>query len=80
MWACWPVRAWRGSCRSGGDGAEIRTISKERHVSYWMAQAFPVLLVIRTSEGEIRWMEVREWLKRAGKPVNQIVFEGSSST
>ena len=25
-----------------------------------MAQAFPVLLVIRNSEGEVRWMEVRE--------------------
>ncbi len=26
-----------------------------------MAQAFPVLLVIRNSEGEVRWMEVRDW-------------------
>ncbi len=45
-----------------------------------MAQAFPVLLVIRNSEGEVRWMEVRDWLKRASdngrKPVKQIVFEG----
>ena len=45
-----------------------------------MAQAFPVFLVIRTSQGEIRWMEVRDWLKRAGgrkqKPVKQIVFSG----
>ena len=45
-----------------------------------MAQAFPVLLVIRNSEDEVRWMEVREWLKRASdngrKPVKQIVFEG----
>ena len=29
-----------------------------------MAQAFPVLLVIRNSEGEVCWMEVRDWLKR----------------
>ena len=45
-----------------------------------MAQAFPVLLVIRNSEGEVRWMEVRDWLKRASdngkKGVKQIVFEG----
>lgn len=45
-----------------------------------MTQAFPVLLVIRNSEGEVRWMEVREWLKRASrngeKSVNQIVFAG----
>ena len=41
---------------------------------------FPVLLVIRNSEGEVRWMEVRDYLKRASdngkKPVRQIVFEG----
>jgi small GTP-binding protein len=63
-----------------GDGAEIFTIKDERHARYWMAQAFPVLLVIRTSEGEVRWMEVRDWLKReSGKGkarVKQIVFEG----
>ena len=45
-----------------------------------MKQAFPVLLVIRNSEGEVRWMEVRDWLKRASdngkKQVRQIVFEG----
>jgi small GTP-binding protein len=62
------------------DGAEIFTIKDPRHVRYWMAQAFPVLLVIRNSEGEVRWMEVRDWLKRASdngkKPVKQIVFEG----
>ena len=62
------------------DGAEIFTLKKQRHAEYWMAQAFPVLLVIRNSEGEVRWMEVRDWLKRASengrKPVKQIVFEG----
>jgi small GTP-binding protein len=62
------------------DGAEIFTIKDERHARYWMTQAFPVLLVIRNSEGEVRWMEVRDWLKRATddgkKPVKQIVFAG----
>lgn len=62
------------------DGAEIFTLKKQRHAEYWMAQAFPVLLVIRNSEGEVRWMEVRDWLKRASengkKAVKQIVFEG----
>ena len=61
-------------------GAEMFTLKKQRHAEYWMAQAFPVLLVIRNSEGEVRWMEVRDWLKRASdngkKPVKQIVFEG----
>ena len=62
------------------DGAEIFTLRNERHVRYWMAQAFPVLLVIRNSEGEIRWMEVRDYLKRESdngqEPVKQIIFTG----
>ena len=62
------------------DGADIFDIKKERHVKYWMDQAFPVMLVIRNSKGEIRWMEVRDWLKNATdsgrKKVRQIVFEG----
>lgn len=62
------------------DGTEVFTIKKQRHAEYWMASAFPVFLVIRNSEGEVRWMEVRDWLKRASedgtKPVKQIVFEG----
>jgi hypothetical protein len=62
------------------DGAEIFAIKDERHARYWMAQAFPVLLVVRNSEGEVRWMEVRDYLKRESddgrKAVKQIVFAG----
>ncbi|HET9184434.1 MAG TPA: DUF4365 domain-containing protein [Candidatus Angelobacter sp.] len=62
------------------DGAEIFMIRDDRHARYWMAQEFPVLLVLRNSEGEVRWMEVRDWLKRASingqKLVRQIVFAG----
>ncbi len=62
------------------DGAEIFKIEKARHADYWREQAFPVLLVIRTSDGEVRWMDVRDYLKREsdnGKnPVKQIVFAG----
>jgi hypothetical protein len=62
------------------DGAEVFTIKDERHTWYWVAQAFPVMLVIRTSGGGVRWMEVRSWLKHASnngqKLVKQIVFEG----
>lgn len=42
------------------DGAEVFTFKNERHAQYWMDQALPVLLVIRNSEGEVRWMEVRD--------------------
>ncbi|MCZ6678657.1 MAG: DUF4365 domain-containing protein, partial [Candidatus Poribacteria bacterium] len=62
------------------DNAQIFRIEKQRHARYWMEQAFPVLLAIRNSEGEVRWMEVRDWLKRASdngkRQVRQIVFEG----
>jgi hypothetical protein len=62
------------------DGSEVFSIKNERHVKYWMDQAFPVFLVIRTSEGEVRWMEIRDWLKQktqGGKvKVKQITFEG----
>ncbi|KAI9133943.1 DUF4365 domain-containing protein [Acaryochloris sp. CCMEE 5410] len=62
------------------DGVEIFKIPKQRHVEYWMNQAYPVMLVIRTSEGEIRWMEIREYLKRktlnGTKQIRQIEFIG----
>lgn len=37
------------------------------------------MLVIRTSDGEIRWMDVTTYLKRksaGGKTVKQIIFDG----
>ena len=62
------------------DGVEVFQIKNPRHVAYWMNQAFPVLLVVRNSAGEVRWMEVRDWLRKAtdnGKTqVTQIVFKG----
>jgi len=63
-----------------GDGTEVFTIKDERHARYWMGQAFPVMLVIRTSDGDIRWMEVRDRLKEKSgdskTPVKQIIFSG----
>jgi uncharacterized CHY-type Zn-finger protein len=62
------------------DDAEVFAIKEPRHVQYWMEQAFPVLLVVRNSAGQVRWMEIREWLRDATdngkKPVTQIVFDG----
>jgi hypothetical protein len=61
------------------DGAEVFQIRNERWADYWRRQAYPVLLVIRTSDGEIRWMDVSEYLKResaGGKAVKQIAFAG----
>jgi hypothetical protein len=35
------------------DGDEVFTIKNERHADYWQQQAYPVMLVIRTSDGMI---------------------------
>jgi len=63
------------------DDAEIFTIKNRRHVEYWQQQAYPVMLVIRTSDGTIRWMNVTEYLqKQRRKQVKQIVFKGEPFT
>jgi hypothetical protein len=66
--------------KSRKDGAEIFAIKDKRRARYWMAQSFPVLLVIRNAEGEVRWMDIRDWLMRESdngkKEVRQIVFDG----
>ncbi len=65
------------------DGKEVFTIKKENHVEYWREKAYPVMLVVRTSDGRIRWMDVRAYLQRehtAGRPVKQIIFNGEPFT
>lgn len=63
-----------------GDGAEIFQIHHQDHAAYWMSQAYPVFLVIANSKGEVRWMEIRDYLKRESgdgkKSLKQIVFKG----
>ena len=61
------------------DGAEVFPIKKPRWADYWQQQAYTVMLAIRTSDGEIRWMDVTEYLRRestGGKTVKQIIFDG----
>jgi hypothetical protein len=61
------------------DGAEVFQIKNPRWADYWQQQAYAVMLVIRTSDGEIRWMDVSAYLKResaGGKAVKQIIFAG----
>jgi hypothetical protein len=45
-----------------------------------MQQEFPVWLVIRNSEGNIRWMEIRDYLKKVSdngeRNVGKIEFSG----
>jgi hypothetical protein len=62
------------------DGVETFRIEKVRHAEYWREQAFPVLLVVRNSKGDSRWMDVRNYLRQNSdndkKPIRQIVFTG----
>ncbi len=59
-----------------GDNKEIFRIRKKRHAIHWQSQPCPVMLVIRNSEGEIRWMNITDYLKRHGPDTTQIEFDG----
>jgi WD40 repeat protein/GTPase SAR1 family protein len=68
------------------DGKEMFTIGNQRHVDYWQSHAYPVMLVIRTSDGQIRWMNVTDYLRKekvqymATQTTRQIIFEGEPFT
>jgi hypothetical protein len=51
-----------------------------RHAEYWQSHEYPVMLVIRTLDGQIRWMNVTEYLKKQGKAVKQVAFDGEPFT
>jgi hypothetical protein len=63
-----------------GDGKEIFTIKNQRHIHHWQSPAYPVMLVIRTSDGQIRWMNVTDYLQKVQSARNQIVFDGEPLT
>jgi len=66
------------------DGREIFRIKNQRLRDYWQQQAYPVMLVIRTSDGQIRWMDVSRYLRERGKTEEsktlQVVFDGEPFT
>jgi hypothetical protein len=62
------------------DQKDIFTIKKKRHAEYWQSHAYPVMLVIRTSDGEIRWMNITDYLRRKGPDTKQVEFEGEAFT
>ncbi|KCZ70864.1 WD40 repeat-containing protein [Candidatus Methanoperedens nitroreducens] len=66
------------------DGVEVFAIKNLRHAEYWQQQAYPVMLVVRTSDGSIRWMDISAYLKEQSKgrttPVKQIIFKGELFT
>ncbi len=66
------------------DNTEVFQITNPNWVSYWQEQAYPVLLVIRTSDKEMRWMDVSEYLRheaaRGNDSPTQIEFRGEPFT
>lgn len=62
------------------DGGRLFRIKNPRHAHYWAAQRFPVMLVVRSSSGEIEWMEIgtelRELLAVKARPPSEIAFRG----
>ena len=62
------------------DDKEIFPIKSPRWADYWQQQAYTVMLVVRTSDGEIRWMDISTYLKHetggGQKDVKQIEFKG----
>lgn len=62
------------------DNSEVFTIRNPRHAEYWLSQPYPVMLVIRTSDGKIRWMNITDYLKRHGRNSKRIVFKGEPFT
>ena len=63
-----------------GDQKEILYIKKQRHTKYWQVQEYPIMLVIRTSDGRIRWMRITDYLKLKGPNAKQIEFDGEPFT
>ena len=61
-------------------GRHAFTIAKENYAEQWRASAHPVMLVTRTSDGVIRWMNVSDYLKRQDTALKQVVFDGEPFT
>jgi len=66
--------------KRGRGGQEVFMIKNPRHAEYWQSHEYPVMLVIRTSDGQIRWMNVSDYLKQRGAQTKQVVFDGEPFT
>lgn len=63
------------------DGARVFRIQNPRHARYWAEQAFPMILVVRSAQGDLEWMEIGEPLRVAhsepsSEEVRSLEFEG----
>jgi GTPase SAR1 family protein len=62
------------------DGREVLALKNPRHAEYWQAQACPVMLVIRTVDSQIHWMNVSDYLNRPDTEARQFIFAGEPFT
>jgi hypothetical protein len=73
-----------GSVSTSDDGNTVFEIRSQELATQWQQSDSPVMLVHRTDDGYIRWMNVTDYLRDrngGGKsPVRQIVFDGESFT
>jgi GTPase SAR1 family protein len=66
------------------DEAHVFDIKKPRWAEYWANHESPVMLVIKTDDGSIRWMDVREPIRAirasTGEWPRQVTFDGEPFT
>ncbi|HEX4947166.1 MAG TPA: TIR domain-containing protein [Blastocatellia bacterium] len=62
------------------DGKEVFCPKNTQFAEFWEKQQAPVMLVHRTPDGVIRWMNVTASLNKCGKDTRQIVFDGEPFT
>jgi GTPase SAR1 family protein len=68
---------------SGYDEGPAFKIKSARWADYWKRMQWPVMLVLRTEEGRIQWMDMRAYLKRQrdnGGPTRIVQFSGEEVT
>ena len=59
----------------GMEGA-VFVIRDARRAEHWLEKAYPVMLVVRTTDDRIRWMNMTAHLHLAGSKTEPIVFDG----
>jgi len=62
------------------DDLVIYSIKKSNLAEYWLSLPYPVMLAVRTSRGNICWMNITDYLKRQGESTREIVFKGEPFT
>lgn len=60
------------------DGKYIFKLTDPYYAETWHPDhlVYPVMLAIQTSDGQIRWMNVSDYLAEHGKQTKQVIFDG----